>query len=247
MNRDSVVFFTVLGGGEDREFLLGSVEHHARLGRHLVLDVDPLAKPIRGLPKSVMWLHEPIYCSGSWKTFRLASALDRARDLAERVMLGAEFAVQLDSDEYYDVDRLGGLLVREVLPKAFVFHTIHWRGGRPLRFGASEWHMRAWDLRATVRFERNLAWPAHPKYNGNPEHHPLAIVKSPDVQIVRPLDPIHYHIHYELGNKRNFTETAETTIDGWPDGSLVPDACPMPELLERWSKTGALPSDVFSI
>jgi hypothetical protein len=38
--KPSVCFVTVCGGGEDYEYLLGSIEHHATMGDHVVLDTS---------------------------------------------------------------------------------------------------------------------------------------------------------------------------------------------------------------
>jgi hypothetical protein len=248
-----VTFFTVCGGGEEYEFLLGGIEHHARIGNHLVLDVSPEPKLFRGLPGSVHWIgaQDPgAFGSGDWKTFRLASALEHARLLALNRFPDTHFLVHLDSDEYYDADLLRPLLTRYErppieTPRVFVFEAIHWRDGRALRFGAGERHLRAWDVRANARIQRNIGWPVSPHYNGNPEHHPVAAPEG-NYQVVNVHEPVHYHVHYALGKKRFFTETAETTIDGWPDGTPIPDPCPWPEPLQRWAEAGELPSSKFS-
>ena len=247
-----VTFFTVCGGGEEYDFLLGSIEHHARIGNHLVLDVSVKQAPINQgkLPPSVHWAYGggAEWGSGSWRTFRMVSALDYARRLAISCFPDTEFLVHLDCDEYYDVDALVQLLDRRhgaIVPQTFVFDTIHWRNGRALRFGPSEWHMRAWDVRADVRVIRNLAWEVSPKYNGNPEHHPLLSPKAALFQETRIDRPVHYHLHYAVGAKKHFTETAEATIDGWPNGATVDAPCPWPEPIRLWAESGVGPSVHF--
>jgi hypothetical protein len=81
-------FITVCGGGEDYEFLLGAIEHHAKLGMHLVLDTTPLnrgARSFRNLPGSVLWVYEPNFGAG-WGEFKFATALNRATFLAELML-----------------------------------------------------------------------------------------------------------------------------------------------------------------
>jgi len=238
-----ICFFTVCGGGEEYDFLLGSIEHHARVGCHLVLDVSQEQRQFRRLPGSVSWTrdYEQKYGSGDWKTFRLATALEDARKLALDNFPDTEFLVHLDCDEYYDVDELAMLFDLHrggIVPKIFTFETIHWRNDLALRFGPSEWHMRAWDVRAEVGVIRNLAWEVAKKYNGNPEHHPILTPKKMLFQEVRVLRPMHYHLHYAVGAKKHFTETAEATIDGWPNGTVVEGACPWPDPIRRWAESG---------
>ena len=248
-----ICFFTVCGGGEEYDFLLGSIAHHAPLGNHLVLDVSLEQASIdQGkLPPSVHWAYGggANWGSGNWKTFKLASALEYARRLAITYFPGTEFLVHLDCDEYYDIDVLRTLLVRDPfaaeIPRTFVFETIHWRDGQALRFGPSEWHMRAWDVRAEVEVIKNLAWEVSPKYNGNPEHHPILSAKSKLFQEVRVTLPTHYHLHYAVGSKKNFTETAEATIDGWPVGIPLKNPCPWPDPIRRWAESGVGPSVPF--
>ena len=71
--KPSVCFFTVCGGGEDYEFLLGQLWHHAMMGEHVVLDTTPApeAKTFRNIPPTVRWVHEPIYGRG-WQNFKSA-------------------------------------------------------------------------------------------------------------------------------------------------------------------------------
>lgn len=244
-----VTFFTVCGGGEEYEFLLGSIEHHAKLGRHFILDVSGGPPPgIQNLPSGVQFFRNPIYDSGDWKKFRLASALEDARKGALEIFPDTDFLVHLDCDEYFDVEALRPLLGRYErleVPRVFIFQTIHWRCGEALRFGPSEWHLRAWDVRAKVEVVKNLSWPVSPSYNGNPEHHPVLSPKNIRHEIVQVARPIHYHVHYQLGQKKDFLETAQSTIDGWPGGTPVENPCPMPVPLVKWDLEGTLPSSKF--
>lgn len=246
-----ITFFTVCGGGEEYDFLLGSIEYHASVGRHLVLDVSPEPLDFRRLPDSVSWFRDRdgTYRSGDWKTFRMATALEDARRLALASWPDTEFLVHLDCDEYYDVESLRTILGADPfgieIPRIFVFETIHWRDGRALRFGPSEWHMRAWDVRAKVEVIRNLSWEVSPKYNGNSEHHPILSAKSKVFQEVRVANPTHYHLHYAVGTKKDFTETAEATIDGWPNGTVVEGACPWPDPVRQWAENKVRPSVRF--
>lgn len=243
----NVTFFSVCGGGEEYDFLLGSIEHHARIGNHLVLDVAQEQKEFVRLPGSVSWFRdrEGAYQSGDWKTFRLATALEDARKLAIACFPGTEFLVHLDCDEYYDVEVLKKLFVRQDPPRTLVFETIHWHNGRALRFGPGERHRRAWDVRADVQVIKNTAWMENPAYNGNLEHHPLLSPKAESYQEIHVPDPIHYHLHYALGAKQFFLETAHATIGGWPNGTPIESPCPWPEPHRKWAETGEKPSVRF--
>src|SRR5204863_9320657 len=97
--RMNVCFFTVCWY-KDYEYLLGGVEHHATMGKHLILDTSPpeYAVKFRNLPSSVLWMHEPFYGAG-WKNFRLRTALEHAMENAR--LLESEILVYLDADEFY--------------------------------------------------------------------------------------------------------------------------------------------------
>jgi hypothetical protein len=241
--KPKVAFFTVCGGGEDYEFLLGAIEHHAEMGSHLVLDTAPpeLYKRFTNLPESVLWIHDPSFGHG-WKTFRLRSAVERAMSKARH--LDADVLVYLDSDEFYCKDA-----VEDLFPHAMgamvEIQCVHWRrDGNPYVFGESEWHPRLWPRCAKVQISANTAWTKHPQYNGNPEHHPVPV---PPVGLPRVRIEGHYrhHLHYTLGQKANDEQTAVDTIDGWPDqGSKVPRK-PWPPKLQRWKDVGESPSRYF--
>lgn len=243
-----ISLFTVVGGdSEEYELLLGSIEYHARLGNHFVLDVGPFDRSplLRRLPPSVRWIQIPFYGSGSWQTFRFATALERARQLALDAFPDTAYLVCTDSDEYWNVDRLLTLFQRQgplETPKVFTFETIHWKDGLPLRFGESEWHTRAWDVRTGISIQRNPHWMASERYDGNPERHPLPIPKVDLVEQIRIPEPCHFHLHYTIGEKQGRTRTAEATITGWPNGTPVEGAHPWPEPIRKWVYEGRPPS-----
>ena len=239
----SVCFFTICGGGEDYEFLLGCIEHHARMGPHVVLDTTPegQARTFKKLPATVEWVHEPIYGSG-WKDFRFRAALVRSLSLAREK--GTDVVAQLDSDEYFSED-----IAEKVLPQATFamvsVETVHWmRDGMPYSFGRSEFHARLWPRRMDVTWPINAAWVAHPEYNGNPDHH--AIARAPDgAQSLAVDGHFHYHLHYAVGEKSLNDETARTTIQGWPRGAPA-RVVPMPLPILRWARQGIKPSETFA-
>lgn len=238
----SVCFFTICGGGEDYEFLLGCIEHHAKMGRHIVLDTTPegQARTFKKLPPTVEWVHEPIYGSG-WKEFRFRSALVRSLDLARRQ--GTDVVVQLDSDEYFSEDSLERVFPHAVDAVVSV-ETVHWmRDGVPYSFGRSEIHARVWPAKLDVSWPVNLAWVAHPHYNGNPDHHAM-LGAPPGTRTITVDGHFHYHLHYAVGEKSLNDETARTTIQGWPHGTPA-RVVPMPFPIWRWARRGIKPSEAF--
>lgn len=238
-----VAFFTVCGGGEDYDFLLGSIEHHAEMGSHLVLDTTPPERAIRftKLPDSVIWLHEPDFGSG-WKEFRLRSAVERA--MRKTKAFGADVLVSLDSDEFFARES-SELLFPWATNAMIEVQCIHWkRDGKPYVFGHSEWHNRLWPAARGVQIAYNIAWKEHPLYNGNPEHHPVAF-PGEGLQMIRVYGHFHHHLHYALGEKAADEETAINTIEGWPDKGMEVAPIPWPEKLRLWKETGARPSEVF--
>lgn len=236
--KPSICFFTVCGGGEDYDFLLGQIEHHALMGQHVVLDTTP-AKQARtfNLPSSVRWIYEPIYGQG-WKEFKLRSATERAMNLAKES--GAAVLAYLDCDEFFSAECLDWVFPL-ALDRMVELKTVTWLPDGARDFGDSEWHRRLWPAAMDVSIIRNEAWVAHPKYNGNPEHHPIAQPPSLD-KIVRVHGPLHHHLHYAVGRKSRELETAETTIEGWASGGeRIPDV-PWPNALEAWKDHGLAPS-----
>lgn len=236
----NVCFFTVTCR-KDYDVLLGSIDHHARMGRHVVLDTSPDPLRFRNLPPSVRWIHEPTYGSG-WANFKLRSAVERAQQLAKES--GAEILVYLDSDEFYSADA-GERLFPLALEAALDLPVLHWGRDRiPRLFGASEWHPRVWPSWANVTILQNEAWKVHPNYNGNPEHH--AVVALPaDLPVLRVPGLFRNHLHYAVGEKAVDDEVARQTIDGWPDkGAVVPKVA-LPPKIELWMKRGILPSEAF--
>lgn len=236
------IFFTVVYH-EDYDYLLGSIEHHAAMGSHLVLDTSPpdRVRKFSKLPDSVIWVHEPFYGCG-WKEFRLRSAVERAMRQARH--LSGDILVYLDSDEFYTSDS-----VEKLFPwaeKAFVeVQYVHWLpDGRPYTFGHSEWHSRLWPRQADIQIAHNIAWQSHPAYNGNPEHHPVPL-RSPDLQAIRVYGTFRHHLHYGIGHKMEDLETAQTTIDGWPDQKTEILSPPLPDRILKWKDEGIKPSESF--
>jgi hypothetical protein len=237
--KPSVCFFTITGGGEDYDLLLGCIEHHARMGDHVVLDTTPpeRARTFRNLPSSVEWVYEPNYGSG-WSNFRFRAALARSLELARAK--GRDIVVQLDSDEYFSEDSPVGLFPH-ALDALVSVETLHWVPDRgPLSFGKPEYHARLWPTSMEITFPVNTAWVASPHYNGNPDHH--ALVSAPPGAKTKSVDgQFHYHLHYLVGEKAKNDETARTTIQGWPNGTPV-RATPLPTPILRWMVSGIKPS-----
>lgn len=236
--KPTVAFFSAVHY-KDYDFLLGSIEHHAGMGFHLVLDTSPLehALSFSGLPETVRWVHEPLYGSG-WKEFRMKSAVARALQLAREFR--ADVVASLDADEFYSEESVEGLFPYAARYPVAV-HCTHWlQDGHPYMFGESEWHLRAWPSELGVTIERNIDWQHHPAYNGNPEHHPVPVAPVPEIRVP---GSFHHHVHYAFPGASE--ETAEATIDGWPEkGHRTPKA-PWPALLRMWATAGNRPSERF--
>lgn len=236
------VFVTVCGGGEDYEFLLGSIEHHCRIGhRHVVLDTTPEGqqRTFRNLPPTVTWIYDPNYGQG-WKEFRFRFALMKAIGIARE--MGNVIAV-LDCDEFY------APAIQDVYPVAakqpvFV-ETVHWmRNGHPYMFGESEWHLRLWPADADVSYPPNQAWVIHPDYNGNDHHH--AVPRFPaGTELLKVPGSLHHHVHYALGNKSLDEKVGKANIPAWHYGTRTVHV-PWPPLLERWRDKGLPPSTFYS-
>lgn len=252
-----VCFFTVTRA-EDYDFLLGSIEHHAQMGSHLVLDTSPPEKAIRfrHLPDSVIWLHEPDYFDG-WKRFRCRSAVERAAKLAKAFF--SDVVVYTDSDEFWSADSPAKLFpwAEEAMVEVI---QLHWREDlksraprrpeepdpppvlKPYRYGHSEWHARLWPGNARVEVATNVAWANHVKYDGNPERHPV-LVPPAGLPLIRVFGEFHHHVHYAFCKKDG--NTAAECIDGWPNGGQEVGAVPWPDKLRLWKEKGIPPSDSF--
>lgn len=242
MKDATVCFFTVCGGGEEYEFLLGSIRHHAEMGLHLVLDTAPAerAKKFVNLPKTVRWVHEPKFGYG-WKSFKLRSAVERAMNLAREMR--TKVLVYLDCDEFFSGE-CATWAFRLAVDRAVDFKTYAWKEDLlPYDCGDSEWHRRAWPASAGVNIIKNGSWIESPHYNGNPEHHPIPSI-PPSLSHIRANGDLHHHLHYAIGKKSKNLETAVTTIPGWKDATHIYPT-PWPELLAAWRDQGTLPSASF--
>ena len=170
--------------------------------------------------------------------------MERAEAMARES--GAEVIAHLDSDEFYSDDSADWLFsfARRGMVEV---KTVTWtRDGKARDLGESEWHRRLWPSSMPVEIARNEAWVGHPRYNGNPEHHPIARPRDPAAAILRAHGEFHHHLHYALGDKAMDTETAETTIPGWASGGVEVGPKAWPDPLRRWSLEGARPSAAFS-
>lgn len=238
----SAAFFTVVYY-KDYDFLLGLIEHHAQMGLHLVLDTSPPSEAITfsNLPETVTWIHEPLYGQG-WREFRLRTAVEsamrRARDLKTDIL------VYLDSDEFY-IQESAKFLFPWAHNAMVEVGNVHWkRDGCAYVFGPSEWHCRLWPRDADVEIATNVAWQNHPMYNGNPEHHPVPVAPV-GMPVIRVYGEYRQHLHYALGAKAFEEETADNTIDGWPDKGKQVTPAPLPERMRLWRDEGLRPSEAF--
>lgn len=236
-------FFTVVYY-KDYDYLLGAIEQHAEMGPHLVIDTSPPKEAIRfsKLPKSVLWINEPFYGEG-WKEFRLRSATESAMNKAK--LLDADILVYLDADEFYTKDSVT-MLFPWAKKGIIEVQCAHWLpDGKPYIFGTSEWHSRLWPRNGDVEIAYNVAWKKHPAYNGNPEHHPVPWPR-PGLEKIRVEGAFMHHVHYGFGPKAVEVETAQTTIDGWPDNKMGVEPVPdLPERLRRWRDDNIRPSEAF--
>lgn len=237
-------FFTVCGGGEDYEFLLGSLWHHAEMGNHVVLDTTPEGqqRTFRNLPPHVIWIYEPKYGQG-WKEFRFRDALTRAAGLAKNY---GDVVICLDCDEFYS--RSIKWILEDAAQNPLYVETIHWRYDpagivRPYMFGESEWHLRMWPAKAEVSFPPNEVWVTHPNYNGNDHHH--AVPRFPaGTEILKAPGLYHHHVHHALGEKSRDDSDASRTIPNWGCGvKTIP--VKWPTLLATWREAGIRPSTHF--
>lgn len=237
-----VVFVTVCGGGTAEEamseynYLLGSIEHHATMGSHIVLDTSPPQYYInaRGLPSSVRWVQEPLYNNG--RMFRMWSALKRVSELAESMC--PDVIVHLDSDEFYTKEWSDSLFKKASKGMVEVL-TFEWREGKAYDFGT--WHRRAWPGQSGVTIGLNVGWQQHPDYNGNPENHPFP-VPPVGMPIVRVEGFLHHHIGMTVGQKKSLRGGAD--IPWWPAHQLASSVA-WPTLLKSWRDEGVPPFDRF--
>ncbi|MGH8896998.1 MAG: hypothetical protein ACRDZ4_08265 [Egibacteraceae bacterium] len=239
----SIAFFTVCGGVEEYEFLLASIEHHAALSQaHVVLDTTPSpeSRRFQRLPKTVRWVHEPLYGSGT--SFRYVAALNRAIALAEED--GADALFYLDADEYFAPD-----IVAEVAPLAcerlVEFPILHHIDERSAWFVPLDCHFRAWPARRGVRAMLNLGWQQHPLYDGNPEWHAL-VQAPPDVPLHRLIPAYHHHLHFVLGKKTAWDSYRHLMLGERVHDRVVPISSPWPPPVYQWYRSGVLPSSHFS-
>lgn len=217
-------------------YLLGSVEHHATMGSHVVLDTSPREYYInaRGLPSSVRWVQEPLYNNGS--RFRMWSALKRVVELAESMQ--PDVIVHLDSDEFFSKEGSEGLF--EKATKAVVeVLTFEWREGKAYDFGT--WHRRAWPGGVGVTIGLNVGWQEHPKYSGNPEEHPFPVPPA-GMSITRAEGSIHHHIGMVVGQKKVFRGGAD--VPWWPHHQEASSVA-WPMLLKKWRDEGVAPFENF--
>lgn len=239
----TVSFFTVTRS-RDYDYLLGSIEHHAEMGKHLVLDTtipEDNPRTFKNLPPSVTWIHEPLYGCG-WKDFRFVAASQKAMALA--LDFKSDVLIWLDSDEFFTLS-----IMDDVVPHALYSiveaMNIHWKkDGHAYMYGESEWHNKIWPRWSNPRIGLNLAWPKHKDYNGNPEHHAL-LYDVPGVSKIRIPGLYRNHVHYCIGPNKDDDETGRTTIEGWDRGGRrVPDVG-WPAKLALWRDKGIKPSDSF--
>lgn len=246
--RRSVCFVTVCGGGEDYKFLLASMEHHAAMGNHIVLDTTPPDRRLAftGLPRSVTWIHEASFGSG-WKKFDFRSALGRVTSIAAQSR--AETIVHLDCDEFYSSNSSELFQKARDLDSIVAVETIHWKKDRQAyRFGPSERHRRVWPAKMPVTFPVNQKWKDSAGFDGNPNHH--ALVEGPPGRTrVRYVEGFyHHHVHHAIGWKADDDDNARRTVEGWPTGVFLDIAqggvWPWP--LINWRENGVDPTKRFS-
>lgn len=240
--KPSVAFFTACHY-LDYDYLLGSIEHHAEMGFHLVLDTTPhnMVERFKRLPDTVRWVHEPVYGSG-WKNFKMRTAVERAMTLATE--FNTDILVSLDADEFYSKNSVEHLFPHAVENVVSV-HCTHWKeDGFPYMFGESEWHPRLWPAYCDMKIAANIDWTKHPAYNGNPEHHPVP-VPPPSFQEMRVPGSFHHHLHYAVGPKAQDQVVADQTIDGWPGkGARLPMSS-WPVKMRMWKSQGIRPSEYY--
>ena len=229
----SVVFFTICGGSTREEveheynFLMGSIEFHAAMGRHVVLDNSPQEHAIRfsKLPDSVTWIHEPIYGHGK-STMRMKSAVSRASSIARS--MNADVNVYTDCDEFWSLEAREELwpTASKYLCEVPTIHVDEW--GRHLYF-EKDWHRRAWPGKfGSVIFPVSR----DPNFNGNPEDHPIANPENGlSVRKVRTMSHRHLKCLLKGGG-------------AW-EGCREIKAPPLPPKIAVWKEMGIPPMESF--
>jgi len=230
----NAVFITVCGAADEKgcrreyNFLMGSIEYHASMGRHIVLDNCPEEHHLvfSRLPSSVTWIYEPIYGHGK-EVFRAASALLRLDSLA-RSMFSPDVIVYTDCDEYWSRDSVSGLWPEAArflveTPTIHVdIHGQHWSFVR-------EWHRRAWPGKIS-----GIDFPIRRGgSNPNPERHPIAVTKD-GLKLKRVAGCFHQHMRCFIGGGGYYA-----------DGTVVVNPPPWPEPLRLWKENGEEPLEKF--
>ncbi len=230
-----IVFFTICGGESqevvDRQynFLLGSMAHHAQMGRHVVLDNSPESfhKTFTKLPSSVTWIYEPIYGHGN-KYLRQMDALNRAHNVAKTMT--PEAIVYTDCDEFWTLG-LVDLLKREVKNSLLTIPTIHVDINGEHYFFPHEYHRRAWDGSMDVTFPYNKADPKefdNPTFEGNPQRHAIAC-PALGMTMKQVDDYVHHHMKCFINGGGSWHLGTKIGKPEWP------------EELKLWKEKGILP------
>jgi hypothetical protein len=234
MSQFDVVFFTICGGPNreyvEREynFLFGSMEHHAQMGRHVVLDNSPPEHAIRfqKLPKSVTWVYEPIYGHGK-EVLRMISAVRRASSIARA--MNADINVYTDCDEFWSLNSETGLwpTAAECLTEVPTLH-VDIKGNH--YYFDREWHRRAWSGR---KGEVVFPMSDDPHFVGNREDHPIAFPVG-ELSLKRVAGHFHHHMKCFIGGGGYYD-----------DGVPIKDPPVWPEPLRLWKEQGIPPMEKF--
>lgn len=215
MTKPSVVFFTICGGAsrayveKEYNFLLGSIEHHAAMGRHVVLDNSPAEFAIKfpKLPDSVTWIHEPIYGHGK-AVLRMKSAVRCASQIARS--MNADVNVYTDCDEFWSENAVEDLwpIAKDLLCEV---PTIHVDSQGKHFYFEHEWHRRAWPGKFG---EVLFPVPNDPNFVGNPEDHPIA--NPLGLEICRVMTLVHHHMKCFIDGGGIWTNSKEIPAPIWP-------------------------------
>ena len=224
-----IVFFTICGGANkelvDRQYnhLLGSIEYHAEMGRHIVLDNSPreLHRTFTKLPKSVTWIYEPIYGHGHDKL--------RQTDLLNRIAWTA-YQMQPDAVVYTDCDEFWGqglldLVARDAKDSLINLPTLHVDINGDHYYFPHEYHRRIWDGKREVIFPYNKAKIEEFQngvFEGNPQRHSIACpTEGMNHKTVH--DMIHHHMKCFIRGGGS-----------WDLGKKIDKNPPWPEPLSLW-------------